>query len=475
LNDHANRCGHLPEQSENWVDGLLLAGPAADDCLRFGTRTDRGTLRRLVAERQQQLRTAGLGPNGTLALSMAPSLEFVVTLLAGWREGAQAALLDRRLSATESAAALERLAPQVLVQDGPTPPGAALRGYVEAPVVVTARPEGRPAATHHRLVQLSSGSTGPSKVIARSAPDLAAELDRYARMPAFPRPGERVVLLSSMVHVLGLVGGLLHALHAGAELVLPARLTGDGILEAVRSGDRPTTVIGVPFHAELLCAVARPAPTPSLARMIVAGELVRPGVPRTFRERYGVPLGTMYGMTEVGVIATDLDGTAHPDLVPAHGHELSLSAGELQIRRPDNPYLGLVAPDRWSDGWLHTRDAARIDPDTGRVTILGRLDSQVSVGGLKVDLNEVEQTLREVPGVTECAVVFDNGTIRGYAELDAATDPDTVRARLAESIAGYKMPRTLRVLPRLPRTTTGKLLRSAEALRAASEQTAGSA
>ncbi|MDI5971048.1 fatty acid--CoA ligase family protein [Streptomyces sp. SL13] len=457
------------------MDDLLLAGPDTDDCLRFGTPTDRGTLRRLVAERQLRLRAAGLTPDGTAALSMGPSLEFVVTLLAGWREGAQVALLDHRLSAAETAAALDRLAPQVLVEDGPTPPGAALRGYVEAPVVVTGRPGGRPAAGEHRLIQLSSGSTGPSKVIARTGADLAAELDRYARMPDFPRRGGRVVLLSSMVHVLGLVGGLLHALHAGAELVLPVRLTGDGILDAVRAGERPTTVIGVPFHAQLLTAIAQPPPTPSLVRMIVAGELVRPAVPQAFRERYGVPLGTMYGMTELGVIATDLDGTAHPALTPAHGHELIVRDGELHIRRPDNPYLGTVAADRWSDGWLHTRDAAEIDPDTGRVVVLGRRDSQVSVGGLKVDLNEVEQTLREVPGVTECVLVFDNGAIRAYAELDATTSPQEARGRLAARIAGYKVPRTLRALPRLPRTNTGKLLRSAEALRAAGEQMAPSA
>jgi acyl-CoA synthetase (AMP-forming)/AMP-acid ligase II len=48
----------------------------------------------------------------------------------------------------------------------------------------------------------------------------------------------------------------------------------------------------------------------------------------------------------------------------------------------------LVDETRWVDGWLHTKDAATIDPVTGLVTILGRLDSQVSIGGLKVDLTQ---------------------------------------------------------------------------------------
>ena len=65
---------------------------------------------------------------------------------------------------------------------------------------------------------------------------------------------------------------------------------------------------------------------------------------------------------------------------------------------PATPYVGLIDPTRWSDGWLHTKDAGTVDPDTGLVTILGRLDSQVSIGGLKVDLTEVEHTLAGFAG-----------------------------------------------------------------------------
>jgi 3-hydroxy-4-methylanthranilate adenylyltransferase len=274
--------------------------------------------------------------------------------------------------------------------------------------------------------------------------------------------------------VLGLVGGLLHALHAGAELVLPDRLTAAGILDAIRADDRPTTVIGVPFYAELLAGVAQPPPTPMLQRMIVAGELVRPGVPQSFRARYGVPLGTMYGMTEIGVIATDLSGRLHPALAPVDGMRLRLDGGELSIRTDGSPYVGASDPARWSDGWLRTRDAARLDPATGRVVILGRLDSQVSVGGLKVNLNEVEQTLRALPGVTEAVVVFDNGAIEGYVSLGEGFTTESVRAELARELAAYKLPRRLRALPALPQTNTGKLLRSAAALREAAQQTAPS-
>lgn len=460
-----NTAHTIPHDGE-WVDRLLLAGDDDEAALRFGRPLDRGALRALVAERQRQLADAGLTAGGTVALCLPPSPGYAASLLAAWRIGAQVSLLDHRLAEAEVRRALDRLTPQVLVQADKSAGGAALRGYAEAEPTATALRTGRPARTPHVLIQLSSGSTGPSKVIARTAHSLEAELGRYALLPEFPRRGERIVLLASMVHVLGLVGGLLHALHAGVELVLPERLTAAGILDAIGWDESPTTVIGVPFYAELLAGAAQPRDLPQFARMIVAGELVRPGVPQSFATRYGVPLGTMYGMTELGVIATDLSGELHPAVQPAAGLTLEVRSGELHVLMPESPYLGPTDPARWSDGWLHTRDAART-AEGGRVVILGRMDSQVSIGGLKVDLVEVEHTLASLPGVNEAVVVFEDGAINAYAALEEGVTAEAVRERLTREMAAYKQPRQLRVLPKLPRTATGKLLRDPAGLRQA--------
>ncbi len=451
-----------------WADRVLLAGSDGEQCLHLGRGYDRAALRALVGDEQRRLADAGLTAGGSATLLLAPSLGFVVALLAAWRIGAQVSLLDHRLTRAEVDRALDRLAPQVLVEAA-APVSGALRGFAELRTAIVPRPQGAPASSAHALIQLSSGSTGPSKVIARTGADLEFELERYARLPEFPARGHRIVLLSSMVHVLGLVGGLLQALHAGAQLVLPERMTAAGILAAIGAGEAPTTVIGVPFHAELLAGAAEPPPLPSLERMIVAGELTRPGLPEAFTARYGVPLGSMYGMTELGVIATDLTGRLRPELEPNDRLELAERDGELHIRMPEPPYLGAMDPSRWSDGWLHTRDAARLDPGSGRLTILGRRDSQVSIGGLKVDLTEVEQTLARIKGVTAAVIVFDAGAIEAYVTLDEGITGEDVRAELAAQVAAFKLPRHLRVLPQMPRTSTGKLLRDPAALRRSAE------
>jgi 3-hydroxy-4-methylanthranilate adenylyltransferase len=450
----------------DWVDQFLLNGQDREVCLHMGGPVDRRALRRLVNERQGELAAAGLAAGGTVTLRLPPSLAYVATLLAAWRLGAEASLLDHRLTLAEAERAIDRLAPQVVVEMAQAG-GPSMAGYADVTPVISVRDEGKPAATGHALIQLSSGSTGPSKVIARTAADLIAELGRYSQLAEYPGQGDRIVLLASIVHVLGLVGGLLHSLHAGVELVYPDRLTADGIRTAVAAENRPTMLLGVPFHAELLCAGPPAPPLPPLVRMVVAGELTRPGVPEAFTARYQVPLGSMYGMTELGVIATDLTGALRPAVAPAPGMTLRVDGGELLVKMAASPYVGLVDPTRWSDGWLHTRDAAAIDATTGLVTILGRLDSQVSVGGLKVDLTEVEQTICGLPQVRTAVICYDGEIIEAYLVLDDDSSLTATEAAMADELAAYKRPRRLHVLPELPRTATGKIVRDRAVLSAA--------
>jgi acyl-coenzyme A synthetase/AMP-(fatty) acid ligase len=451
-----------PLLEPDWVDEVLLAGPASDVCLHLSEPISRAELRRLVAQCHQALADAGLRRGGAVALCLPPSLAFITNLLASWQIGAQASLLDHRLTPYEVDVALQRLRPQVVVT-AEHATGGALRGFAEIVECARAYP-GQPAATSHALIQLSSGSTGPSKIIARDAANLVDEIKRYTLLDGVPGRGERIVSLASMVHVLGLVGGLLYSLHAGVTLTIPARMTADGILSTVAAGVQPTTLLGVPFHIELLASVRQPPKLPQLTGMTTGGELVRSAVYDAFVDRYGVRLGNMYGMTEVGVIATDLFGAHRPAVMPAPGLDVREVGGELQVSVPVSPYLGDQDPNRWSDGWLHTRDAGSVDPQTGLVRVLGRQDSQVSVGGLKVDLTEVEHTLAALPEVAAAVVVHDHA-IEAYLVLAEGAEKSAVEREIVARLAAYKRPRVLHVVEQLPRTATGKLVRNHAVLR----------
>lgn len=448
-----------------WIDDILLAGEGREIALRLGRPVSRAELRRLVIEEQERLQAAGLVAGGTLAVRTPPSLACVVAMLAGWRTGAQVALLDHRLTAYEVGKAIARLAPQLVVEPVEEVTGR-LRGHFDVTTRITPLQGGRPADSPHALLQLSSGSTGPSKVIGRTVASLLEEVDRYSHLDGFPRRGERTVVLASIIHVLGLVGGLLYGLVSGVEVVLPGTQTVDGILKAVAAGDEPTTILGVPSQAALLSASQTPPRLPQLRRMIVGGELVRADVWERFTRNYRAGLGVMYGMTEAGVIATDLSGSTRPGLTPVPGMKVRVEDGQILLGLPATPYVGPTDPARFIDGWLRTKDAGSLDEATGLLTVHGRLDSQVSIGGLKVDLAEVEEALTALPGVTDAVVVQGTG-IEAFVSVREQKVLDGLAASLAARLAPYKRPRTLHALPEIPRTVTGKPVRNAEILRAA--------
>jgi acyl-coenzyme A synthetase/AMP-(fatty) acid ligase len=93
------------------------------------------------------------------------------------------------------------------------------------------------------------------------------------------------------------------------------------------------------------------------------------------------------------------------------------------------------------------------------------------VGGLKVDLTEVGQELAALPVVAAAVVIFDRA-VEAYVALaePVATDPgapERVDEVLASRLAPYKRPRAIHVLPQMPRTATGKLVRDLASLRRA--------
>lgn len=448
-----------------WVDEFLLEGAHRTAALTLDEPLGAEELGACVDREQQRLTEAGLCAGGSVALRLPPSLAVIATMLAAWRIGAQVALIDYRLTGHEAGAAVARIDPQFVVTADREVTGR-LRGYFTVESVITPRPEGSPADTDHVLLQLSSGSTGASKVIGRRSDSLMAEVERYSLIEGFPRPGERIVVLASVIHVLGLVGGLLYGFHNGLELVLPSSHTADAVHRAVAAAPTPTTILGVPSQAALLATVSSPPPLPQLRAMVTGGEVMPARERERFTTQYGVPLGAMYGMTEAGVIATDLSGALYPALRPAPGMGVRVEEGHILLGLPDNPYVGATEPDRYVDGWLRTKDAGTYDPDGELLTVHGRLDQQISVGGLKVDLSEVEELIKHLPGVSDAVVVHGAG-IEAYVSLaDPAVTGDELSSVVATRLAAYKRPRRLHIVPQLPRTPTGKPVRNPEALRA---------
>jgi acetyl-CoA synthetase len=136
-------------------------------------------------------------------------------------------------------------------------------------------------------------------------------------------------------------------------------------------------------------------------------------------------------------------------------------------------------PDRfretyWSKfaerGWYFTGDSARYDPD-GAIWLEGRIDDVMNVSGHRISTAEVESALVGHSGVAEAAVVGATDDTTGQAicafvvlQADHAGTVgeeiiDELRAEVAREISPIARPRELHVVPELPKTRSGKIMR----------------
>ncbi|MEU8622533.1 class I adenylate-forming enzyme family protein [Streptomyces sp. NPDC048623] len=449
-------------QFRTWLETRLTEG--GDDVWAVGKATvTRRELRERVSFERAALASRNITEGSAVAVQMMPSFTLISILFALWSTGAQVQLLDPRLTKPETTRLLELCGPQFHITSGDN--GGVFSSFRdETPVEVLRLPSGRPAESDHPLVQFSSGSTGLAKVIGRTSPSLCAEIERFARLPEMPRTGEPVLLLSSIMHSFGLVGGILHSLDVGSPLHFSSRPHARDLVRLLAEREI-AAVFGVPLHFGLL-ARARDVPElPALRLAVSGGELLDPAVYQDFKTGFGVAVGQAYGMTETGIIATDLDGRYGPptvgEVVP--GLRTEVREDTLRVQLPQTPYLYADRADRFRDGWLDTKDRCTVRAGSGALEISGRADSLVAVGGLKVDLTEVEKVLGEHPGVEEAVVVFGDA-IEAHVVTVGKVSRGELLGWCRERLASYKLPRSFHYASRLPRTSNGKVVRNREQL-----------
>jgi fatty-acyl-CoA synthase len=144
--------------------------------------------------------------------------------------------------------------------------------------------------------------------------------------------------------------------------------------------------------------------------------------------------------------------------------------GEICIHSPSNTQGYWKLPEATAktidpDGWLHTGDAGIMDDD-GYIYIQDRIKDMIISGGENVYPAEVESAIYGHPAIAEVAVIGIPSAKWGeevkacvVARPGHTIDPDDVIAWARERIAAFKAPKSIDVIPEMPRNASGKILR----------------
>ncbi|WP_328832421.1 AMP-binding protein [Streptomyces sp. NBC_00252] len=352
-------------------------------------------------------------------------------------------------------------------------------------------PEGRePAPADIALISYTSGTSGAPKGATNTHANILYNAERQRTGLGLP-DAPVYFAMAPLFHITGMVCQLGASLVSGGSLVLVYRFEGGVVLDAFAE-HRPHYTVG-PSTAFMALA-AHPAVTPdhfaSFRNISSGGAPVPPALVEKFRAGFGPYIRNGYGLTECTApcasVPPDLEapvdqasgtlavGVPGPDtvvrIVDDQGAEVPFGEqGEIVVRGPQ------VVPGYWRrpeataetfpDGELRTGDIGFMDPQ-GWLYVVDRKKDMINASGFKVWPREVEDVLYTHPAVREAAVVgvpdgYRGETVKAYISLrpGAETDPDELAVYCKERLAAYKYPRQVEILPDLPKTASGKILR----------------
>lgn len=228
-------------------------------------------------------------------------------------------------------------------------------------------------------------------------------------------------------------------------------------------------------------------PYPATLRCVLLGGGPAPRPLLEACARLGLPVAQTYGLTETASQVATLApedalrklGSAGKPLYPNQvrivteaGQEAQAGeVGEILVRGPVVTPGYLNRPEATAaalrDGWLRTGDLGYLDAE-GYLYVVDRREDLIVSGGENVYPAEVEAALLAHPAVVEAVVVGVPDPEWGQRVVaaarlaaGAAVSEGELQAWCRERLAGYKVPKEIRLVSELPRNATGKLLRRA--------------
>ncbi len=449
---------------------------------------------RLLAAR---LRAVGVGRGDRVAICLPRSVDLLPAIWATWLLGASyvpidvsqpAARVGLMVDNASISCAVTTTAQQVVFESLPTvlvdrPDSAVL------PLVADPGVSSWPGSVEDEAyVIFTSGSTGEPKGVSITHVNLQSSV--AARLQFYRTPVERYLLMSSAGFDSS-VAGIYWALANGGELIIPTEdqvHDADALCDLVEACSVSHALMVPSMYGALLQRNSRALR--SLRTVIVAGEACPPAiVDAHFCSLETADLINEYGPTEATVWATAHRCVASDAASPSVSIGGPIPGMTCHVLDSQNEPVGLHVAGELvlsgagvSSGYLDGTDEAFFTMPSGEwayrtgdlvvqrpgssLDFLGRVDDQLSVGGVRIDPTEVEAAIGRIETVGACLVAVENRRLVAYVEpariqRRRSLSALDIRTRAGDTLPATHVPSRVVVVEVLPRNVNGKLDRNA--------------
>lgn len=451
-----------------------------------GTQLTYGELDRQVSRLADGFWSIGVSPGSRVAIMLPNRIEYPVTWLALARMGAVAVPVNPRYTPSEVGRIVEDVEPSHIVLEGSRalPPGVPHAVWVGEPsdsgghlwseLLEGGSPDfapDRPVKRNDLLtIQYTSGSTGlpkgcmqPHRFWLIAGLTMACQKDR---------PPFRSALGEAPFFYFDGLAWLMAMLSCGGTLYQVERYSSSRFLERVRVTGAETAYLPRSWDAP------SPADKDHALKMLT-GFVLTPALVDEVEARFGTTVREAFGMTEIGACmrvpladtrreAIGTCGILIPTyqvrIVGTDGHDVPQGQiGELWVRGPGVIDGYWRRPDTNAEafvgGWFRTGDLFRQEA-SGYYCIVGRIKEMIKRSGENVSAHEVEEVIRQYPGVADVAVIpvpddYRDEEVKAIVALrhdveGVRFDPAAVRAHCEQHLAAFKCPRFISVVGELP-------------------------
>lgn len=440
-----------------------------------------------------------------VALFLQPDSSFVTSILATWLVSAPAVPLSPLYPAAALAPLVEAVAPSAIISSTNlryglpstnTPilaldPETSLSNTVDPSVYGSILPMESPQPcskpSDPALIFFTSGTTGKPKGVVWTHDMLDFQLQTLSSVWRWCS-SDRILNVLPLHHIHGLVNVVLSALFNKVVLEMHSAFDAHSVWSAFTRDDRstrPTIFMAVPGIYQKLLEYYNSASTTDQRRMsdavssmrlfISGSAALRRSDSDAWLQISGHRILERYGMTETGMTLSNPYDDRYPGMLgtPLPGVSVKLDAepvGQLLVKGRG------VFSEYWNqpqvtesafttDHYFMTGDIVERDPETGHFRLLGRANADfINSGGYKVSSLEIEDIIRDVPGITDCCVVGLPDDVLGERIVAAVTTESMdeslerdLREKVGDSLPRYKAPRQFFVVESFPRNVLGKV------------------